>query len=341
MRKILSFFLVTFLLVTMQSSFAQINALTVSNLTPEYKSIIENVKKECSLNADQTKKFTVDYVDFINKAKANDVTYANNEQKRKDETLRLLYGVSLKLKTYLNADQQTKLAKLIQAGKLTPKAETTVASTSKAEQPVVTPGNEMPTAFMPDYVTNANVIKPQSNVADLFEQLKDYLKISPDQLKKSLPILKDYDKKIIANKTLNAGNEQKIKQETDKLNSVTVPKLKEIISQEQLNGLVLAMAMQENILSGKNVTPQQKQLIDKVRKTYKLNDAQTMAVIIVMVQAKLRGDIINATAKSNPADAKVQSIQLMKDLDAQLMSALETEQYEKVKADIEKIIEKK
>ena len=60
-----------------------------------------------------------------------------------------------------------------------------------------------------------------------------------------------------------------------------------------------------------------------------------------MVQAKLRGDIINATAKSNPAEAKVQSIQLMKDLDAQLMSSLETEQYEKVRTDVAKLMEKK
>ena len=119
----------------------------------------------------------------------------------------------------------------------------------------------MPTPIMPDYVTNANVIKPQSNVADLFDQLKGYLSVSPDQLKKVLPILKDYDKKAIVIKTVNENNAAKLKQETDKLNSATVPKLKEVISQEQLNGLVLAMAMQENILSGKNITPQQKQLI--------------------------------------------------------------------------------
>lgn len=341
MRRILSFFFVTILFLSMQSLFAQTNALTVANLTPEYKSIIDNVNKECKLNADQSKKFTVDYVDFVNKAKANDVTNANNEKKKNDELLRLLYGVTLKLKTYLNPEQQSKLGKMIQAGKLTPKAETTATSTSKVEQPVVTPGNEMPTPIMPDYVTNANVIKPQSNVADLFDQLKGYLSVSPDQLKKVLPILKDYDKKAIVIKTVNENNAAKLKQETDKLNSATVPKLKEVISQEQLNGLVLAMAMQENILSGKNITPQQKQLIDKVRKTYHLNDAQTMAVIIVMVQAKLRGDIINATAKSNPAEAKVQSIQLMKDLDAQLMSSLETEQYEKVRTDVAKLMEKK
>lgn len=319
------------------TAFAETAAVTLSNLTPEYKAIISGVQKECNLTTDQTKKFTVDYVDFINKAKANDITYANNEQKKKDETVRLLYGVAIKLKTYLNPEQQTKLAKMIQAGELTPKAEAT--SKSKVEVPANNTG--MPVAFMPDYVANANVIAPQSNVADLFNQLKDYLKITPDQLKKAMPILKDYDKNAIALKMTNSADAQKLKQETDKLNTATAAKLKEIISQEQLNGLVLGMTMQENILSGKNITPQQKLLIDKVRKTYKLNDAQTMAVIIVMVQTKLRGDIISATTKGNPAEAKAQTIQLMHDLDAQLMTALDAEQYENVKTDIEKLAEKK
>lgn len=337
MKKLLSSFLAVILVASV--ALAQTSKITVANLTPEYKTIIDNVKKECNLNADQTKKFTADYVDFINKAKENDATYAKNEQKRNDENLRLLYGVSLKLKTYLSTDQQAKLVKMIQAGKLTPKADAT-NSTSKVEQ---TPANAngIPTPYTPDYVTNANVIAPQSNVTDLFTQLKDYLKITPEQYKNALLVLKDYDKKVIDIKTQNANNADKIKQETDKVNTAAAKKLKEIISQEQLNGLVIAMNMQENILNGKNITPQQKLLIEKVRKNYKLNDGQTMVVIIVMVQAKLRGDVINATTKDNPAEAKAQTMQLMKDLDSQLAAVLDAEQYDKLKTDIEKLVEKK
>jgi hypothetical protein len=339
MQKLFSLFLIVILIapVSIQQTYAQNAALTTTNLPAEYKTIIENVKKECNLNADQTKKFTVDYVDFVNKAKANDVTNANNEQKRKDETLRLLYGVSLKLKTYLNTDQQTKLAKMIQDGKLTPKPETT--ATSKTDMPANS--NGMPTAVTPDYVTNANVIKPQSDVTGLFEQLQGYLKVSAEQAKKVTPILKDYDKKAVVIKTVNANNPQKQKQETDKLNADAAAKLKEIITVDQLNTFALAISMQENILSGKNISPQQKKLIDNARRQYSLNDAQTMAVIIVMVQAKLRGDVIAVVSKTNPDQAKQESIALVQELNSQLMAVLDADQYEKVKNDIERMMEKK
>ena len=41
-------------------------AYTASNLTPELNAIIENAKKECNLNPDQSAKFKNDYILFLN-----------------------------------------------------------------------------------------------------------------------------------------------------------------------------------------------------------------------------------------------------------------------------------
>jgi hypothetical protein len=96
--------------------------------------------------------------------------------------------------------------------------------------------------------------------------------------------------------------------------------------------------MQENILSGKNISPEQKVFLDKVRGQYGLNDVQTMSVILVLVQGKIRGDAIGLLSKVNPQQAGQEFITLMQDLDRQLKASLTNDQYLKVKSDIEKLI---
>ena len=136
----------------------------------------------------------------------------------------------------------------------------------------------------------------------------------------------------------NAGNDGKIKQLTDALNGQVVPKLKMHMTDQQIGTLVVALGLQENILSGKNISPDQKLFMDNIRNQYGLNDVQTMSVILVLVQGKIRGDAIGLMSKVNPQQAGQEFITLMQDLDGQLKSSLNNDQYVKVKSDIEKLI---
>ena len=111
-------------------------------------------------------------------------------------------------------------------------------------------------------------------------------------------------------------------------------KLREKILQKIRNSNVFNIP--NEILVFHNI--EQKQFLDKVRNQYKLNDAQTMIVVLALVQGKIRGDIIGLIHKTDPQKAGQEFIILMQDLDAQLKSGLSNDQYTKVKTDIGKLI---
>ena len=267
---------------------------------------------ECKLNTDQVSKFKDDYILFLNE---------NSKQNANTNVLLFLLGT--KMKSYVSNEQLNKVTKMAQDGKLTPKKTSinTAAQNGTSTQ-----------------ATNITNYKNQSNATELFEQLKATMKVSSENAVKITPILQNYDKQLSIIKTQNATNPQKVKQLTDALNNQTVPQLKQYMNDQQLATLVLALGMQENILSGKNISIEQKQFLDKVRNQYKLNDAQTMIVVLALVQGKIRGDIIGLIHKTDPQKAGQEFIILMQDLDAQLKSGLSNDQYTKVKTDIEKLI---
>jgi hypothetical protein len=336
-------------------------------LTPEIKSILDNVKNECKLSDAQSATFTTDYVEFLNATDKNNKTYTENESKKNSENQKVLFATLSKLKTYLNQDQQTTLIKLIQAGKLTPTASipannlpaiepntTTPNTGSTTQTTTITPTTTQPTVAVTPTPTvqveqpkvtvpNTTLVSPKSlsNVAGLFDQMKEYLKVTPDQYTKTMTILKDYDTKITGVKNANANNPQKTTTEINAVNKAVIPQLKAVLKQDQINTLVAGVTMQENILSGKNITPQQKSMLDKIRTQYNLNDAQSMAVIMVLVQGKVRGDAIQKIKPSNPDLAKKETTKLLQDIDTQLKNSLTTEQYTKVKFDLEKLLVKK
>jgi len=295
-------------------------AYTASNLTPELNAIIENAKKECNLNPDQSAKFKNDYIMFLNEnAKPN----ANTQG--------LFFLLGMKFRGYMNEAQFTKITQMVKDGKLNPPGNKTNLATQNAKTTGAPTPAISPTP-LPASVTS------QSNVTSIFEQLKTFMKITPEKAAQVIPILKDYDQQLGKIKKENAGNAAKIKQLTDALNGQAVPKLKMYMSDEQLTTLVVALGMQENILSGKNLSADQKIFLDKVRGQYGLNDVQTMSVILVLVQGKIRGDAIGLLSKVNPQQAGQEFITLMQDLDGQLKSSLTNDQYVKVKSDIEKLI---
>ena len=297
-------------------------AYTVNNLSPELNEITENVKKEAKLNPDQFTKFKNDYVLFLNEnAKPN----ANTQG--------LFFLLGMKFRGYMNEAQFATVSKMVKDGKLNPPGTKTDLATQAAKPPVAPIAPKQPDGGkLPPAVTS------QSNVTAIFQQLESFMKISPEKAAQVVPILKDYDQQLTKIKKENAGNDGKIKQLTDALNGQVVPKLKMHMTDQQNGTLVVALGLQENILSGKNISPDQKLFMDNIRNQYGMNDVQTMSVILVLVQGKIRGDAIGLMSKVNPQQAGQEFITLMQDLDGQLKSSLNNNQYVKVKSDIEKLI---
>lgn len=322
MKKIIPSFL--FFLIAIMTVNTQAQNYTANNLSPELNAIVSNVQKECALNTDQQSKFKNDYVLFLNEnAKPNANTNA------------LFALLGLKIRGYLSEAQFGKITQMVKDGKLNPPGNkndlTKQTPATSAPSITLTPstGSVSPT---PKPITTA------SNVTALFQQLESYMKISPDKAAQIVPILKDYDAQLTKIKLENTGNPAKEKQLTDALNGQAVPKLKMHMTDQQLATLVVALGMQENIINGKNLSAEQKTFLSKIRNQYGLNDVQTMSVILVLVQGKIRGDAIGLIAKGNPQQAGQEFITLLQDLDGQLKTALTNDQYTKVRSDIEQMI---
>lgn len=321
MKRIISLLLLTglFMLSTLKIQ-AHPDHISANNLPPVLKSIVENVKKEVGLNPTQTTKFTNDYVTFLN---------ANAEPNA--DTKKLLLDAGAKFRSYLNDGQFTKLTAMIQAGKLDPAKAGGSVTPSKTAAPQKY--NEAAPA-KPATITLPKTVIVQSHVASLFKQLAPFMKATEDQITKATPILQEYDRRISDIKK-NGGNFQA---PLDALNTETAGKLKTILNDDQMAKLILAVQMQENILLGTNLSQSQKEFLSKMNAQYDLNEVQTMAVILVMVQGKVRGDAINQMSKTNPQGAAQELGKLLSDLDGQLKTALTAAQYTKLKADIEKLI---
>jgi hypothetical protein len=186
-------------------------------------------------------------------------------------------------------------------------------------------------------ITEGPKTTTKSSIATLYKNLGTYLKTTDAQNQKAIPILTEYDANVDAIKAKNAGNSQKIQQETNALNTKTIESLKKVLNGEQVLKLLVAISANDNIVNGKNLDANQKAFVTKAKNQYKLNDTQLTSVALVLVQAKLVGDAIAVKAKSNPQGAQQDLQKLLSDLDGQLKASLSDEQYKNVKADIEKI----
>ncbi len=178
----------------------------------------------------------------------------------------------------------------------------------------------------------------KSSITTLYKQLGTYLKTNNQQDAKAIPILAEYDKNVDEAKTKNIGNAAKSEQEVNALGGKAIESLKNILNGEQILKLLAAITTQNNIITGKNLDANQKAFIAKAKNQYKLSDDQLTAVALVMVQGKLRGDLIGQLAKVNPQQAGQEYIKLFQDLDAQLKSSLSDAQFKNIKSDIEKLV---
>ena len=178
----------------------------------------------------------------------------------------------------------------------------------------------------------------KSSITTLYKQLGTYLKTNNQQDAKAIPILAEYDKNVDEAKTKNIGNAAKSEQEVNALGGKAIESLKNVLNGEQILKLLAAITTQNNIITGKNLDANQKAFIAKAKNQYKLSDDQLTAVALVMVQGKLRGDLIGQLAKVNPQQAGQEYIKLFQDLDAQLKSSLSDAQFKNIKSDIEKLV---
>jgi len=195
------------------------------------------------------------------------------------------------------------------------------------------------TANAQDGAANTPKTAARSKVTTLYKQLSaSYLKTTEDQNAKAIPILTKYDVEVDAVKVKNAGNAAKTQQEVNAVGAKAMESLKKILNGEQSFKLLAAISTQENIVSGKNLDANQKAFVTKAKNEYKLSEEQLTAVALVIVQGKLRGDVIAQLAKTNSQQAGQEYIKLFQDLDGQLKSSLSGEQYKNVRADIEKMI---
>lgn len=333
MRKIL--FLLAITSLTLLGNLSSILAQTVyttATLTPEYKAIISKVTTECNLTDVQNQKFTADYVNLVNAFNANAVKFAGNKGQMDIANNGALLNAGTKFRTYLNNAQFTKLTNMIKAGQLMPPNTSTVT----VPVTVTPPTTSTQTATMP---TTPVAQSTTSNVTQLFREVSGFMKVSEPVSKAVIPILTEFDTKATAIKTANVNNPAATKNGMDALGKEYIVKLKAAgMTDEQLKQLLGAIVLQENILSGKNLSPQQQQLLNEIRTKYNLNDAQTMTVVLVLVEGKLRGDAIKKTAQSNKQLAQQQTVQLMSDLDNKLKTGLTPTQYTAIKSDMEKLL---
>lgn len=333
MRKIL--FSVVFACLSLVGNMGITRAQTVftaASLTPEYKAIIEKVKVNCNLTDVQSQRFTTDYITLVNAFNANAVKFAGNKGQMDIANNGALLNAGTKFRTYLNNAQFTKLTNMIKAGQLMPPNSSTVTVPVTVTPP--TTGTQTATVPTPPVAQSTT-----SNVTQLFREVSGFMKVSEPVSQAVIPILTEFDTKATAIKTANVNNPAATKNGMDALGKEYLVKLKAAgLTDEQLKQLLGAIVLQENILSGKNLSPQQQQLLNEIRTKYNLNDAQTMTVVLVLVEGKLRGDAIKKTAQSNKQLAQQQTVQLMADLDNKLKTGLTPAQYTAIKSDMEKLL---
>lgn len=304
--------------------------------TPEVKAVVTAVQKECNLNSNQTAKFTADYVTYANASQKNATMNAGNTQKLNAESQKLLFLLGVKFKGYANNEQFNTLTKMSKEGKLDIKTSSAPTNDkSSANKP--SSASKLSATAKTSGSSAASTIT-SSNVTELFRQLSSFMQVTPEQSAKTIPVLQGYDSKVTDIKTSNAGNASKIQSELSALNSQTTTTLKTILNNQQIGKLAYAMALQENIISGKNLEAGQKALIEKFRTQYNMNDVQLMSVVLIMAQGKIRGDAIKQIAKTNQQAAAKEFGDMMQDLDGQMKSSFTVEQYTNVKADIEKLL---
>ncbi len=290
---------------------------------------MSNAQAQLQLTADQYPKFEADHNSFTTQLAAIKKKYNNNMVLAKNDINKLIASTDKSIKTYLSGMQFGAYKKLYNTGQLgknsTPAVNANV-NTKPSSQTAGTSGNATKTSAVSTGTSagiNQSVSVTNLGIHALVDPFKDLLKLTPDQYIKLSADTKAYDAKLAT----MGGDASSKTAEVKALNDQYVQKFKTYLNTEQVNKFVLACTMQQNILTGKNLSADQKAIINSMRNTYHMNDGQIEMTVLIWTEAKIKLDIIQANASKDPQAALTATQKVLNDADTKMKNILTDEQY--------------
>lgn len=327
MKRMLSAVLLVLSLLIGSQAFAQSDQTFINNCTAQLQ-----------LTGDQVPKFTDDYNSFQTQLAAIKKKFNNNLLLAKGETDKLVAQTDKSIKTYLSEAQFKAYKKLYNSGQLGKNSTVAVVPGTTTTTPAQTQVQPQSSAG----IKTQPQVKPVSNSVDvtnlgiepLVDPLKDLMKLTPDQVIKLKADAKAFDNQLALIEKNNANNPAGKDAAVKTLTDQTVKKMDVYLNDDQLLKFVSACHLQQNIILGKNLSPDQKALVNKMRNDYQMNDAQILMVVLVWVEGRVKLEAIKANASKDPQAAVVLTQNTLKAMDAKLKNVMTPAQYDAMHDDV-------
>lgn len=294
-----------------------------NNLPQEHQAVMDNIGKQLVLDNNQFGKMSSDYLNFVTTTENIAKTNGKNLLKAKTEFDQLTASTLNSTKGYLSTEQYNAFQTLLKTGKL-----------GKDTNPRVNVVNTNTTNNTT--VDNNNLSDIKS--AETLTQLKSSLNLSPTQYANALKVANNYDTEIAKVSAMYPNNIKQQKSELDKKTPMFVNQFKAALNPAQANSFFGVIIAQVNILTGENLTAEQQQLITAMRNNYKMNDVQIVQSMFALAEAKVKADANKMVNKANPQVFNQENQKILSETDNKIKNILTPEQYNKVKADIEKAL---
>lgn len=296
-----------------------------NNLPQEHQAVMDNIGKQLVLDNNQFGKMSSDYLNFVTTTESIAKTNGKNLLKAKTEFDQLTASTLNSTKGYLSTEQYNAFQTLLKTGKL-----------GKDTNPRVNVANTNTT-------NNTTIVNNNKNLSDIksaetLTQLKSSLNLSPTQYANALKVANNYDTEIAKVSAMYPNNIKQQKSELDKKTPMFVNQFKAALNPAQANSFFGVIIAQVNILTGENLTAEQQQLISAMRNNYKMNDVQIVQSMFALAEAKVKADANKMVNKANPQVFNQENQKILSETDNKIKNILTPEQYNKVKADIEKAL---
>ncbi|HMU97299.1 MAG TPA: hypothetical protein PLC61_04830 [Chitinophagales bacterium] len=296
-----------------------------NNLPQEHQAVMDNIGKQLVLDNNQFGKMSSDYLNFVTTTESIAKTNGKNLLKAKTEFDQLTASTLNSTKGYLSTEQYNAFQTLLKTGKL-----------GKDTNPRVNVANTNTT-------NNTTIVNNNKNLSDIksaetLTQLKSSLNLSPTQYANALKVANNYDAEIAKVSAMYPNNIKQQKSELDKKTPMFVNQFKAALNPAQANSFFGVIIAQVNILTGENLTTEQQQLISAMRNNYKMNDVQIVQSMFALAEAKVKADANKMVNKANPQVFNQENQKILSETDNKIKNILTPEQYNKVKADIEKAL---
>jgi len=299
-------------------------------LPTEHQAVMDNIGTQLQLNNNQFGKMSTDYLNFVTTTENIIKSSGNNLIKAKLEFDNLATNTFNSTKTYLNTEQSNAFQKLVKDGTLGKDTNPRVAIANNT-------GNNN-ASNTPNITANNNKNLSDIKSAQTLTQLKNALSLTPAQYTNALKIANNYDAEIAKVCALYPNNINQQKTALDKKTPAYVSQFKAALTPVQVNTYFGVIIAQVNILTGNNLTPDQQKLIATMKNEYNMNDVQIIQAMFTLTEAKIKADGNKLANKNNPQAFNQETQKILNDADVRLKDILTTDQYNKVKADIEKAL---